>query len=283
MRRSPTPPWLRSVFPQRTQGSWLDGPSQPGPTEEELTVLRDRAIAPAKGPLRLEPEVATKLLITGLRDTGYLRVNVQALEPSTKHLFSCAELPFKVFNQLDREIFRSTLKDNVHLTIARLPQCYPGVTYRHGLMRPRITVRLSQDLVDRGSHARLLAALLHQMIHAYLLQCCGHRNVGVKAVGYDLSHDHCFSSILYAIQYRFELPSQFQFPSLWCYDHNGSRNPNQEHELPQEAGSSDCFIHRRHIRERSCERWKTNVMDKVSIPSSPLPGENNTPKRSYLG
>lgn len=283
MRRAATPPWLQSVYPQRTQGSWLDGPSQPGPTEEELTVLRDKTIAPAKGPLRLKPKVATKLLITGLRDSKYLRVNIQALEPSTKHLFSCAELPFKVFNQLDKEIFRGTLKDNVHLVIAELPYCYPGVTSRLGLRGPRITIRLSQDLVDRGSHAHLLAALLHQMIHAYLLQCCGHRNVGVKAIGYDLSHRHCFSSLLYAIQNRFQLQPQFHFPSLWCIDHNRSGHPDHEHKFVQEAGSSDCCTYRSRIKERECERWKRNVMDKVSIPSSPLPGEDTTTKRNYLG
>ena len=229
-------------------------------------VLRNRTIAPAKGPLRLKPEVATKLLIIDLRDSGYLRVNIQALEPRTQHLYSCAELPFQVFNQLDKEIFRGTLKDNIYLMISKLPHSYPGVTSRHNRLGPRITIQLSQDLVDRGLHACLLAALLHQMIHAYLLQCCGHRNVGVPVAGYDLTHNIGFSSLLYAIQRRFKLPSRFKFPSLWCPKATVLRTPNRRRKLPQEAGSSNCYIHESHISERDCEHWKRKVMDKIPLP-----------------
>lgn len=273
MRRfAPPPQWTQSVMPQRTQGSWLDGPSQPGPTQEEMLDLRNSTIGPATPPLRLKPEVATKLLITSLRDSQYLRVTIQALEPSTQHLYSCSDLPFQVFHHLDQELFRGTLTGNVHLAISKLPRSYPGVTSRHGRLGPRIRIQLAQELVDRGAHAHLLAALLHQMIHAYLLQCCGHRNVGVQANGYDLCHDYEFSSLLYAIQRRLELPHRLKFPSLWCNTGAGLRRPRRSDLLEQEAGSSHCFLYRHPIfSSDDCEFWKTTLMDKVPLPRSPPP------------
>lgn len=83
--------------------------------------------------------------------------------------------PFLLFDALDRALFQGKLKGMVYLKWRALSDSSPGVTSVPGIRDTRICIELNSrpyeeqdaDLDD------LLEALIHQMIHAYFLVCCG--------------------------------------------------------------------------------------------------------------
>lgn len=265
------------------KGSWLDGPSRPGPTKDDLSILRDGRIKPAKKPLRVEEPVAAKMVLEALDRSSYKRNHVVAFDSRTQYLYNARELPWQVFDELDRELFLGMLKGNVYLAWSDLPRDYPGMTTRpgensSGLRGPRITIELAEGLLKHGTSAHILAILLHQMIHAYFLQCCGHRNKAASGIGCDLTHHHGFSAVLYAIQDRF---LKGNLPSLWG-------QPRKKHSHPlftpgiAAPGSSDCYVNKQRLSKGQCEDYVTHALAGVTTSQPQTAGSRILPNAGHI-
>ena len=186
----------------RALGSWIRGSDHPAPEESAILALVD----PKRKPASVSPPInryeAFGLMHQALKE----KITTAAcLDSSKKNKYQRIFLPYMVFNDLDKALFRSTLEGNVYLKWSAgdsLSICSrPGL---HG--RPRITIELSSRLTY-GTRADILGTLLHQMIHAYLLQVCGHRNTGVDSDGHDLGHEHDFLAVQHSVR-KYFLPGE---------------------------------------------------------------------------
>lgn len=83
--------------------------------------------------------------------------------------------PFMMFNCLDKALFQNKLKDMVHLKWIRMCGESPGSTSVPSTEVPRICIRLNRTLFEDGRATidDMIDAVVHQMIHAYFLVCCG--------------------------------------------------------------------------------------------------------------
>lgn len=172
-------------------------PSRP-PSRDSIAQLEDitaKPISPASHETTKEAFVLTANIIKRFASSG-----VALLKPPRSHSYNEWFLPFLVFNELDRKLFRSKLKGNVCLEWSRLYDSVPGRTTRAGLKHPRITIELSEKLADTNEEG-VVTALLHQMIHAYYLQCCGYQSEGLTRTGYDLAHGPEFLALKALIDY----------------------------------------------------------------------------------
>ncbi|KAK8220147.1 hypothetical protein M8818_000563 [Zalaria obscura] len=85
------------------------------------------------------------------------------------------DLPYVVFNIFDRAFFAQKLKDMVYLGWFNGEPSLPGRTCAPGVKQSRITIQLNRAAAtaERWGPADTMANLIHQMIHAYFLVCCG--------------------------------------------------------------------------------------------------------------
>ena len=145
------------------EGSWIYGPDEPAPSQEDIDNLWDKEVEPAKRPERLEPDEAFGLAAHNMEDTQI--TYAPCLDPRKKRSYSRRNLPFMVFNDLDDTLFRSVLKGNVYLTWTMLPPGMEARTSRPGLKgRPRISIELSKSVGKTYKRAYVLRILLHQMV-----------------------------------------------------------------------------------------------------------------------
>lgn len=109
--------------------------------------------------------------------------------------------PFLVFDCLDRNLFQGLLKGMVYLKWRTLSNNAPGVTSAPDVKDPRICIELNtRPFEERGASLdELLDALIHQMIHAYFLVCCGKQGKSTEQDGRLLDALH-FGILMYTIQ-----------------------------------------------------------------------------------
>ncbi|KAL8946182.1 MAG: hypothetical protein Q9222_007389 [Ikaeria aurantiellina] len=157
-------------------------------------------ISPANQSLDLTPEQAFAKAGEALK--GHVRRHFACLNVTTMTSRNKNGLPYQVFNELDQEFFCSTLNGNVSLGWSELPAGTLSQTSRAGHKgNPRIRIELSPLLKHPDCSRRdLFAALIHQMVHAYYLQCCGHRDSGYSGTGHDLAHEQPFQALLKVIE-----------------------------------------------------------------------------------
>ncbi|KAL9622441.1 MAG: hypothetical protein Q9204_008025, partial [Flavoplaca sp. TL-2023a] len=145
--------------------------------------------------LTLSPEEAYTLVHQALQ--GHVRARISCLD--SRRMMTTREkeeLPFKVFNEIDREYFRATLKGNVSICWSRLRKGVYAQTKRADVEgNPRIQIDLSPMLGEYGHRSDILAALVHQMIHAYYLQCCRHNDKENSGTGHVLGHGLAFLAL----------------------------------------------------------------------------------------
>ncbi|KAM3422960.1 hypothetical protein BST61_g440 [Cercospora zeina] len=81
------------------------------------------------------------------------------------------------FGLLDDKIFAGKLRSAVHLRWRSMPSHLPGITSAPNVIPevPRICIELNRTPFedDAADIDDLLCAMIHQMIHAFLLVCCG--------------------------------------------------------------------------------------------------------------
>lgn len=156
-------------------------------------------------------------------------------------------LPFLVFDELDRKLFRSKLKGNVCLEWSSIYDGAPGRTTQAGFKHSRIAIELSEMLL-KTTKMGIFTALLHQMIHAYFLQCCGYQSEGLLRAGYDLDHGPEFLALKALIDLEYlQNPRTRISPPLFSW------NPLDDPRLSRRGrrpfgytefrpGSSDCCM-----------------------------------------
>lgn len=246
------PSSLRKSAPNPATTSWLDGRRKPGPTDEDLAVLQSTKDPPEGRSLELSVEAAYNLAEKALKDHTRRRF---ACTNSNK-LMSVRQkqmLPFRVFNELDAEFFRSVLTGNVSLGWTDLPFGSFSRTSRAGRKgNPRVLIELSPSLYRYGSRYDILAALIHQMIHAYYLQCCGFRNPGHTGEGHDLEHEHPFQALRKCVSQHCEVLRKDLSADLWV-PHGMNRRTLPRDPTP---GVSCCYGRGKRFNDVDIQDWR---------------------------
>ena len=108
--------------------------------------------------------------------------------------------PFLLFDCLDKSLFQGKLNGMVYLKWRALSDNAPGVTSAPDVKDPRICIELnSRPFEERGASLdELFDALIHQMIHAYFLVCCGKQGKSTEQDGRLLDALH-FGVLMYTI------------------------------------------------------------------------------------
>jgi hypothetical protein len=203
--------------------SWLDGPSEPGPTSEDFYELTDKHAGDKKH-LELKEVTAAKLAVEAIekgkrRDVFWAggRGVYATLSPRDK-----ASLPIRVFNELDRELFRGVLRGQVCLaTSTAISPAIHGATRRAGPPYGRVTILFNPEIFIMERPEVVLATLIHHMAHAYFLVCCGY---GGGDGQHNLKHGLPISTLLWTIKACF-LRNHRSFPNLFRCTDNLSHYP----------------------------------------------------------
>ncbi|KAL9119961.1 MAG: hypothetical protein Q9187_003480 [Circinaria calcarea] len=227
-----TPLWIR----------WLCGSPKLVPTEDDLTVLKNATLQPAREPDYASPEEAIKIAEASIKATQ----TADSGRPSRHHRrrLDGGNLPFQVFNDIDAEVFAGALRGNVMLRWARLPRGLLGMTTQpEKSSSPRILIELSENLLPVRSEQTILRVLLHQMTHAYFLQCCGFDYAHDKGKDVSLAHNLPFTVLIVIIQRLIigipvsDIPSAFGTSFGYL-----PRNIHRKARPHVKAGSTCCFF-----------------------------------------
>ena len=144
------------------EGSWIDGPDCPAPSEDELDSLKDPKARPAEPNQKLSVEEAFGLAARALENVKTLHAT--CVDPEKMQSYARLALPFMIFDDLDSKLFRSVLKGNVYLSWARLPAGMDARTSRPGFHgRPRISIQINRSMA-KPTRIYLIGLLLHHMI-----------------------------------------------------------------------------------------------------------------------
>ena len=193
-----TPAGIRA--PHLVHG-WLDDLSCRTPSREELAQLLDtnaKPLSPTGHDAIERAFVAASKSFSNPSSPRMALLDTDMIRMCGKRI-----LPLLVFDELDKILFCSKLKGNVCLEWSDLPWGVPGCTSRAGLKNPRITIELSERLLSNASKGAVLTALLHQMIHAYFLQCCGYQTREAGNTDHDLGHGSEFLALKVMISLTF--------------------------------------------------------------------------------
>jgi SprT-like family len=151
----------------------------------------------ARPDLGLQEGEAARLALEELENLKGSDAYRLSLVPATYSLQQLQSL----FQNLDKHLFRGVLEKNVSFCFSsNLPPSIHGSTSALGVFGNQIVVSLNSDLTRQPSHLPLVASLIHQMTHAYLLVCCGYGDSHAEDKRHDLRHGLAFSSIVHTIQ-----------------------------------------------------------------------------------
>ena len=242
----------------------VDRPVPPFAPSQAIQGLRSTTANPLSSNLGLSIQQALDRAEQNLQSKT--RGDFAWLETLSLHLFDKVLLPWMTFEDLDEAIFCRVLTGNVYLRFAKLPYGCWSRTSRAGLKYLRITIELSTSLIDQQcSRQEIVATMLHQMIHAYYLQCCGYRESGVEGTGHDLCHGTGFKKLLDLIQNLLGRPGDRRrdFPSLW-----GSVLYNGTRKARHVPGQSNCYEKEHCVHKVDVEQWGLDVRAAVQSSKS---------------
>ncbi|KAL9581428.1 MAG: hypothetical protein Q9212_003909 [Teloschistes hypoglaucus] len=233
---------------ERGPSSWLDGPKKSGPSEKDFSNLRSTTESPKTRSLDLKLDEAFALVEQALE--GHRRTLIVCLKDfkpkDPQYRTVTRTLPFQVFHELDKEFFRSMLSGNVSLGWSNLPNGVFSRTIRAGQNKnPRIRIELSTQLYWHRAPRHILAALLHQMVHAYYLQCCGYRDPNSQGDEHDLCHDSPFWALLQCIGEHLEPLRDILNQDLEVVSDKGSK-----------PGGSRCYEAKKHYSDEVIQNWR---------------------------
>ena len=236
----------------------------------DVDLLAARNI-PERKQLGLKESEAARLAINALE--GYHRTHVAALSAHSHMQYPRRHLPFHMFDELDKALFRGVLKGHVRLRWSDLEHRHNvhlhGMTSRAGRLDTRITIELPRGLLhQRGfPKAYILASLIHHMTHAYFLVCCGFRNGDVNNDMHDLGHGLAYSSLLHKIQEVF-IPSTYEpFPDLFTCDLKDPRRRTDQcpFRQPPRPGDSCCCWHLKQVPSaKDCRDYLRSISSSES-------------------
>ncbi|MCJ1283953.1 hypothetical protein MMC26_003284 [Xylographa opegraphella] len=251
---------------------WSLGICRPAATADEKAILRDPALKPVREPHRIAPAEAIKLVqqcLKTLQHNAQGQKYVGVIAPIDKITY-----PFDVFDHIDQALFSGVLKGNVFLKWEFLRRGTCGRTSRAGFAAsPRISLGLSDDL-QRGPPALILEALVHQMLHAYLIQCCGYREPNAEMNGHDLAHDLEYCTLAYLIQ-KFLRGQEIPRCSACLGYHIDICPAGRRRSMIKRLtgshitgpGSSDCEANGENITLRSIQDYNRHVKKTTPVPS----------------
>lgn len=256
---------------------WAHGHTRLTDTKDDSAILGNAKLKAARGPHRFTGEQAVRLIIEALKKDNTLD-NHRSSSPIAC-LVRRDELPFVIFNEIDQTLFSKILKGNVVLKWSSLPNSLPGMTTKPGGKHPRITIELSNKFLYRDGvykedgRGHIVATLLHQMVHAYLLQCCDYKNPDTAGSQHDLGHGREFSTIINLIHKRLMPIEYMEHPAMfgcrsWQLDTEGparGRLPARR-TYAAEAGSSTCLPNVQEHTVTKCKYYQKQVEDTTLVP-----------------
>ncbi|KAI4180438.1 MAG: hypothetical protein LQ348_005197 [Seirophora lacunosa] len=238
----------------------------------DFAVLQSITASPANPCLQISMGEAYILAEKALKDHN--RASIDRFHTGTRMTAIAMEnLPFQVFDELDAEFFRSVLKGNVSLGWKELAHGMLSRTCRASRKsNPRIRILLSPRLVRSGSPFDVFAALIHQMIHAYYLQCCGFRDRGHTGEGHDLGHDQAFQALLECIRehctvLKKDLSKALSTPG-------SSKKAVSQKPIP---GTSCCYGQKKRLNQVDVQNWRDAAAAKTKSPKD----DGDFPKDMY--
>ena len=239
---------------------WLLGSPGHASSSADLELLHDPKSQPARGCLKLEPREAISLLVSSSLTSDDHHQGHQKDEVDIE------SLPFKVFNDVDASLFHGVLRGNVHLRWSKdLPDYLQGRTTLPCVNScPRIMIELSRNLSTHKTFEDVLIALVHQMVHAYLIQ-------SGKKQDTDLGHMNRFNIAMGFIQRKVLGSRTSSEPwKLGCkhessngFDHNGQRHHPAK-------GSTFCCVRDKGTNYKSIEKTSKEVELAPSVPKFDL-------------
>ena len=139
-----------------------------------------------------------------------------------------ASTPYVIFDYLDKALFGGKLKDMVYLRWKSQASYAYGTTSAPGVVPgiPRICIDLNREPFEGGDGdlEDLLDAMIHQMIHAFFLVCCGAQPKGAKQDG-RLADGLHFGVLLHTIR---DISRQCQDGALSLIFYASNRRKAQE-------------------------------------------------------
>lgn len=267
---------------------WSEGRTIHAVSDEEITILNSSTLPPLRGSHGLT-QVQTLRLI----NEAQLLYKLSLKEASTSdknRTRSLTKLPFVVFNDIDKTLFAGVLKGNVYLKWSSLEHKLLGVTASAGVKdRPRISIELSDQLLSTSSD-QILATLMHHMLHAYLLQCCGHKNAEGAPKGHDLEHSMEFSALSLVLQRWLLPPLNKLYPASFGCVHEVGRGSPRRRDSRSHRGHRDVTVHEigadcsycdgchNGYNGRECAGFLKHLKDTADIPTLDL--KDSGPKDS---
>ena len=174
-------------------------------------VIQNSAHA-ARPDLGLQEGEAARLALEGLEKLRGSDAYRLSLVPATYSLQQLQSL----FQNLDKYLFRGVLKESVCFCFSsNLSPSIHGSTAALGVFGNQIVITLNSELTRQPSHLPLVASLIHQMTHAYLLVCCGYGDSHAEDQRHDLRHGLAFSSIVHTIQDLLVDNARISLPDLF--------------------------------------------------------------------
>ncbi|WPG99520.1 Hypothetical protein R9X50_00233500 [Acrodontium crateriforme] len=177
--------------------------------------------------------------------------------------------PYIIFDYVDKALFNNRLKNMVFLQWKSLSSASPGTTSAPGVVTgiPRLCIELNKTLFeeDGGDIDDLLDALIHQMIHAFFLVCCGAQPKVATQDGRLLDGLH-FGVILYTIN---DITRSCQDGALDLIFYATARRC-------QRGNGMDGSVHRYGRPEQSTTRQNISLDSRgTAIPPAPADGQTH--------
>lgn len=235
------------------------------PSSDEW-IIRNSTRA-ARPDLGLQEGEAARLVLEELEKLNGTNAHRLALVPVTHSVHYLQPL----FHNIDRYLFRGVLKNNVSLRFSsNLPPTIHGSTAALGVFGNQIVISLNTNFIRHSSGLALVASLIHQMAHAYLLVCCGFGDSNANDERHDLKHGLAFSSIIHTIQDLLMDHARLPLPNLfYCSDVMGRSARQPRHRPSRVSLHSYChFNFSDHEDKLKCGAYMRHVIATAKASSS---------------
>ena len=238
---------------------WFHGHTYNKLEDDEVEILSTPNLQPAQLSPGWKPQEAIRYLIKSIElDKSELLGKFRS-QREMPHRF-----PYALFCDLDDAIFGSVLRGNVHLRLDGNPEnglC--GMTTRPCEEGRRITIELSRDVVFKQSSWTILEALVHQMLHAYLLQCCGTED---EKCGFALRHGLEFSTAAMAVVSACKMSAFMNFPALVGILAPCRRRTNRGSPISHSAEKDRSHCASQGVPSRQCLHFYELARHGVEVP-----------------
>jgi SprT-like family len=246
----------------------------PRRSSSDYWVIENSAHA-ARPDLGLDEGEAARLALKELEKVKGSDAHRLSLVPA---IHSPQQLHF-LFQNLDKCLFREVLKSNISLRFSsNLPPSIHGSTSALGVFGNQIVISLNSDLMRHPASLAVVASLIHQMSHAYLLVCCGFGSSRVDGERHDLKHGLAFSSIVHTIQDLLFDDARIPLPDLFnCGGLMSSTSHPSHRRAGRKSLHSYCYFDvSDHEDKIACGAYMRHVIAVAKASTSNSPEEDKS-------